>query len=182
MSELFRATCGGMGLTGIILDVDHGFDKNKLGIFWIKKLLKLETWLKPLRPSRITRTLSLFGRLAGLSGQRRSIGTKSINDLGEFSRRWPNRLIIQLKAKNQVFLLTCLDLSLNSWKYTSLQCACIMARRVIVVISNKVDIDSFFYPLDAIGSWNRIYGSKGFLQYQFVSAQRIESGMDCRKC
>jgi FAD/FMN-containing dehydrogenase len=27
---------------------------------------------------------------------------------------------------------------------------------------------SFFYPLDSIGSWNRIYGPKGMLQYQCV--------------
>jgi FAD/FMN-containing dehydrogenase len=28
--------------------------------------------------------------------------------------------------------------------------------------------DSFFYPLDAIGRWNLIYGKQGFLQYQCV--------------
>lgn len=34
--------------------------------------------------------------------------------------------------------------------------------------TQMVDWDSYFYPLDAILGWNRIYGRKGFLQFQCV--------------
>ena len=33
---------------------------------------------------------------------------------------------------------------------------------------SKIDLDTFFYPLDKINNWNRAYGKRGFTQYQVV--------------
>lgn len=46
-----------------------------------------------------------------------------------------------------------------------------------------VDWDSYFYPLDAILGWNRIYGRKGFAQFQCaLPLDRSEAGLTALLC
>ena len=45
------------------------------------------------------------------------------------------------------------------------------------IIENVVPYEPFFYPLDAILHWNRGYGKKGFVQYQFVLPLSAKDGL-----
>lgn len=40
-----------------------------------------------------------------------------------------------------------------------------------------IDYDSYFYPLDAISNWNRVYGKRGFTQYQATFPTGKEDGL-----
>jgi NADP-dependent 3-hydroxy acid dehydrogenase YdfG len=42
------------------------------------------------------------------------------------------------------------------------------AKNISKVQTSFIHYDPYFYPLDKINNWNRIYGKKGFVQYQFV--------------
>lgn len=43
--------------------------------------------------------------------------------------------------------------------------------------TSLMDYDPFFYPLDALHHWNRLYGPRGFIQYQCVLVKDAEAAM-----
>jgi L-gulonolactone oxidase len=48
-------------------------------------------------------------------------------------------------------------------------------------VRRRVHYDPFFFPLDVVKSWNRLYGRRGLFQYQFVvppgAARRVMAGV-----
>ena len=51
-------------------------------------------------------------------------------------------------------------------------------RRAAAKTGERVEsIESYFFPLDGLRNWNRLYGSQGFQQYQFVVPMGAEEAL-----
>ncbi|WP_376872437.1 FAD-dependent oxidoreductase [Albirhodobacter sp. R86504] len=170
-ADLFDLTVGGMGLTGVILRA--AIRLRPIETAWIKQtLLPADSldeamalfeanqgatysvaWIDCLaRGEHLGRSLVMLGEHAQLSevGNRRR--ARPLHTPARARKAIPFDL--------PIFTLNKLTVSafnrLYWWK----------AKRSAGV--SFVDWDSYFYPLDAILGWNRIYGRKGFVQFQCV--------------
>lgn len=56
---------------------------------------------------------------------------------------------------------------LNRWSVRAFNAA-YYRQQFKPVVRKRVPYEPFFYPLDVLGGWNRLYGKRGFFQYQFV--------------
>jgi FAD/FMN-containing dehydrogenase len=167
-SELFFATCGGMGLTGIILEAS----------FRLKKIDSAMISQKAIRCSGLDEILEQFDitehwtySVAWIDclSTGKSLG-RSILMLGEHSKAENStpekRYVTHTQGKLSVpfqfpsFALNTLSVRAFNFLYYHKQ-----FRRSI---ENSIHYDPYFYPLDSILHWNRIYGRRGFTQYQFV--------------
>ncbi|ADH86452.1 FAD-binding oxidoreductase [Desulfurivibrio alkaliphilus] len=160
--ELFHATCGGMGLTGVIMQASF--------------------YLKPVRSSTIEQTTiktanlhETFAAFEEYQGQPYSVAWidclargdklgRALLMVGDFAEDG------NLEYRPGGTLNVPVDfptLTLNSFSVKAFN-AVYYARAGSGVSHRRVGIDGFFYPLDAIRNWNRIYGKRGFVQYQFI--------------
>ena len=160
--ELFRATCGGMGLTGVILDAR----------IRLKKINSKYIDQTTIKTRNLKETFEAFEKHKGKHYSVAWIDCLAKGDelgkcllmLGDFCA--DGKLDYHTKKKLNVpfnfpsLALNTASVKVFNWLYY---------RKVSERSSKqKVDIDTFFYPLDAIDNWNRIYGKNGFTQYQFV--------------
>ena len=86
----------------------------------------------------------------------------TVADLPPRLRRDPLRLTSQLKA---TVPLQMPSFMLNEWSVRAFNTAFYGAQPNKLKI---VDYDTFYYPLDKVLHWNRIYGKRGFVQYQVL--------------
>lgn len=162
-SELFNATIGGLGLTGLMLDVT------------IK--------LKAVNSSFLDMQLYKFSSLDEFF----ALSKASDQDF-EYTVAWIDSLASDKKLARGIFMRANPsndgDLSLiNKPKITIpdiLPCSLINFYTVkafnevfyyghnLKNQNSKIDYDKYFYPLDGINNWNNVYGKNGFIQYQFV--------------
>ena len=170
-TELFEWTVGGMGLTGIVLRAA------------IRLRLVTSAWIeqRTLVAENISHAIELFEHSQDATysvawidclQQGKSMG-RSLVMLGEHAdaeavpsqyRKTP--LHISPKRKLSI------PVEFPSWALNSLS---VRAFNALYYCNGQrkrgqklVDLDSYFYPLDAILGWNKIYGRRGFAQFQCV--------------
>ena len=160
--ELFRATCGGMGLTGIILDAKIALKKinsKHINQTTIKTKNLAETFEAFEAYSHLPYSVAWIDCLAsGGDIGKCLLMVGDFDDDGELDYKPKKRLNVPFDFPS--FALNSLSVKAFNYLY--------YAKAPNGVSRQKVDIDTFFYPLDAIDNWNRIYGRGGFTQYQFI--------------
>lgn len=170
-AELFRATVGGMGLTGIITEVTFQLIPIETAYMIVQhhrardlnaalRLLEDESWDEQY-------TVAWVDCLAGGSNLGRSIVMRGHHArVAELPESISEPMLIKPRGERN------LRFDLPSWILNSLT-ASIFNKFYYRWQGGKQntfvsDYDSYFYPLDAIGDWNRLYGKRGFVQYQCV--------------
>ena len=161
-SDLFIATCGGMGLTGMILSVR----------FYLKRIHSSLIAQTTIKARNLSETLYLFdeNKCASYSvawidclAKGKSLGRSHVI-LGEhvcnnnFSITTSNPIHIPFKLPFNVLNAYTIRLFNNFYYH----------RKIKSYSHTLCNLKSFYYPLDKITNWNRLYGPRGFIQYQCV--------------
>ncbi len=165
-ADLFAATIGGLGLTGLILWAEiqlkpvkgpfiesESIRFSKLTDFFTlsaesdKEYEYSVAWIDCLAKGES------LGRGIFIRGNHSSTPALS-------SRRIRQDPLISIPIEAPPWLLNRHSIKAFNWLYYHKQ----LSER----IKKRVSFVPFFFPLDILGHWNKLYGKDGFLQYQFV--------------
>ena len=170
-TDKFWATIGGMGLTGIILSAK--FKLKNIETAYIRQesikaqnldeIFKLfeesESWTYNVAWIDCLQTGKNIGRSILMRGEH-AFKHELPKKLQQNPLRLKQKFIPKVPFYFPDFMLNKWSVRLFNYLYFNKQ-----KRREI---KNFVDYETFFYPLDVVNDWNKIYGKKGFIQYQMV--------------
>ncbi len=181
-ADKFWATIGGMGLTGIILTAK----------FKLKNIESAYIRQESIKAENLDEIFALFEESENWTytvawidclQKGKNIG-RSILMRGEhaFQHQLPQNLKdkpLRLKKKFEPtvpfyfpgFVLNALTVRIFNFLYYKKQ-----AKKEV---KSFIDYETFFYPLDFVHDWNKIYGKSGFIQYQMMIPK--ESGREGMK-
>lgn len=163
--EWYEATIGGLGLTGLITWAEltlkpvptAGIDQEIVRFGGVAEFLELSRSSE----GRFEYSVAWVDTLAGRSIGRGLFfqGNHATPDVWA-ERQRPSRRRLSVPCELPGFTLSALSLRAFN--------AAFYRKQLRRVKRNVVHYEPFFYPLDSIGRWNRIYGRRGLLQYQCV--------------
>lgn len=161
-TELFQASCGGMGLTGIIIDAKLNLKKVP-GVHINRRSIVSENLGSTFQLLEENHASKYSVAWLDCLARDESLG-RSIVFLGDHADsqkfKHKTRRGFGVPLTTPSFLLNKYSMGLFNSSYFNL--------KKQLPKTDTVSYDSYFFPLDNIRNWNRLYGGNGFLQYQFV--------------
>lgn len=174
--DVFRATLGGMGLTGLVLDAELELRPIVTARMRMRTQVTtdLDDTLATLDAADATyrvAALDLMSRGPRLGRAIVDTGEHAATaDLAPADARNPLRYDPPRRADVPDLMPNGLLNRVTAQAFT----AAWFARAPRHPSERVVDLATFFHPLDAVGHWNRAYGRRGFVQYQFAVPRGAE--------
>jgi len=167
LPDLFRATCGGMGLTGVILSAEIQLVK-------VQSSNIRQTTIKARNLEEVCEKFEEYSSstysVAWIDCQTtgKDLG-RSLLMLGEHC----DDAVFEVdKSANRTIPVNMPNWILNRYSIKAFN-AIYYSRIRSSQIEQKLGYKTYFYPLDALSNWNRLYGKAGFVQYQFVLPKQV---------
>ena len=159
---LFHATIGGMGLTGIISALAvrlMAVPSNAVDVR-VQRVADLDAFMAALADARAQSFYSV-GWIDALA-RGRTLGRGIL----ETAEPAPEGVAAAAKAARRV-PLDFPGFALNRWSVRAFNAA-YFHRVSTAGATRREPVEKFLYPLDSLTDWNRIYGKRGFHQFQCV--------------
>ncbi|MBX3257417.1 MAG: FAD-binding oxidoreductase [Chitinophagaceae bacterium] len=172
-ADLFIANFGGLGLLGVILTATIRLRKIETTYFRQQsiKVNNLEEMLEALEKNQhYNYSVAWVDTLA--KGKKLGSGVLTVGDAAVF-KDLPASL---QKDPLKVHTISKLTVPFFMPGFVLNNVTVRVLNRLIAFVQNSpkefVHYEKFFFPLDMINNWNRGYGKRGFIQYQFVIPEK----------